>query len=168
MLIFQTPVMDEIIQEVCSTDKRTLETCIAEWSPEKRQKLNKEDFEEAAYGWEPSDNATDNDIHARANEVGLYNEIRNTGMDKSTAMSEDLFASTDLNNNILPSQCRTDTDKFESACCTVSLDEDDKRAAEDIVRKLCKNGKLMEFQEGEDFIKVMFLLKQTFVENDIL
>ncbi|XP_053384495.1 uncharacterized protein LOC123536531 [Mercenaria mercenaria] len=27
--------------------------------------------------------------------------------------------------------------------------------AEDIVRKLCKNGKVMEFQEGEDFIKVI-------------
>ncbi|WAR02957.1 MCM8-like protein [Mya arenaria] len=40
-------------------------------------------------------------------------------------------------------------------CCSVPLDEDDKRVAENIVRKLCKNGKLMEFQEGEDFIKVI-------------
>lgn len=31
----------------------------------------------------------------------------------------------------------------------------DSSEAEDIVRKLCKNGKLMEFQEGEDFIKVI-------------
>ncbi|XP_052226173.1 uncharacterized protein LOC127841388 isoform X2 [Dreissena polymorpha] len=35
------------------------------------------------------------------------------------------------------------------------LDDIDKKAAEDIVRKLCKNGKLMEFQEGDDFIKVI-------------
>lgn len=37
----------------------------------------------------------------------------------------------------------------ETACPAVTNE------AEDIVRKLCRNGKVMEFQEGEDYIKVI-------------
>ncbi|XP_052800240.1 uncharacterized protein LOC128231448 [Mya arenaria] len=67
---------------------------------------------------------------------------------------------TDFNNNLcseascMPSLNYSRNDHVDP-CCSVPLDEDDKRVAENIVRKLCKNGKLMEFQEGEDFIKVI-------------
>lgn len=48
----------------------------------------------------------------------------------------------------------------------VPLDENEQKAAEDIVRKLCRNGKLMEFQEGEDFIKVIVYEDSQEDDND--
>lgn len=48
------------------------------------------------------------------------------------------------------------------------FDANEQRAAEDIVRKLCKNGKLMEFQEGEDFIKVIVYEDSQEEDNDTL
>jgi len=56
----------------------------------------------------------------------------------------------DENNNI-KTNCEVSNTHSEMAM----YDANEQQAAEDIVRKLCKNGKLMEFQEGEDFIKVI-------------
>lgn len=65
----------------------------------------------------------------------------------------------------IPAVDDDDNGQFSSSD-TTGFDENEQKAAEDIVRKLCRNGKLMEFQEGEDFIKVIVYEDSQEEDND--